>query len=76
MSVYRRWGVLALLVLAPPTACAQEGDAASLVAQGTTARQAGRYDDAIRLAQRATARDSAHAGAARLLARALREVGR
>ena len=76
MSVYRRWGVLALLVLAPPTACAQEGDAASLVAQGTTARQAGRYDDAIRLAQRATARDSAHAGAARLLARALRDVGR
>lgn len=76
MMTLRRWSLLAFLVLAPPVACAQDTDPASLATRSAAARQAGRYDEAIQLAQQALGRDSTHAGAVRVLVRALRDVGR
>lgn len=76
MSALRRWGLVALLVCMPPVACAQDADPASLATRAVAARQGGRYDDAIKLAREALARDSTHVVATRVLMRALTDVGR
>ena len=62
--------------LVPPVACAQESDPVQLTVRAVAARHAGQYDEAITLARRAVERDSAHADAARVLVRALADVGR
>ncbi len=76
MTRFARLALAALLSSAPPVACAQEADPAALTERATAARGSGRYDEAITLARQALGRDSAHAPAARLLLRALSDVGR
>lgn len=67
--------MLAVSVL-PPVACAQDSDSAALSARAVEAHQVGEYDRAITLARQALGRDSAFAPAARVLMRALADVGR
>ena len=78
MSRRRRWTfALAMALSALATAaCAQDSSPGPLTARAEAARYGGRYDEAITLARTALQRDSAHAGAARLLVRALIDVGR
>lgn len=72
------WRVATALFTAvvPMVACAQDADPVRLSARAAEARQHGAYDQSISLARQALARDSAHAPAARLLVRALIDVGR
>ena len=71
-----RLGVALSVALLPLAACAQDSNPVQLVTRAVEARHVGRYDDAISLARQALARDSASAAAARVLVRALADVGR
>lgn len=71
-----RFALTLSAALVPPVACAQETDPVQLTERAAAARSTGQYDEAIRLARRAVERDSAYAEGARLLVRALADVGR
>lgn len=76
MTRTARLGVVLVLTLVPPAACAQDADPSALARRAVAARQSGRYDEAIALARQALARDSVQVDAARVLVRALGDVGR
>lgn len=65
-----------LTACAPLAACAQDGDGTSLLSQARASHRTGQYDEAIALAERVLRSDSGNVEAARLMARALLEVGR
>lgn len=75
---WRAWRVATALLVAavPMVACAQVADPARLAARAAEARQHGAYEESITMARQALGRDSAHAPAARMLVRALMDVGR
>jgi len=75
MTLYRYAMILALAVVAPLSACGQEGLAASS-GSPRSAYRTGQYDQAIARAEDALRTDSTDAEAAGVLLRALIEVGR
>ncbi|MEO6447262.1 MAG: tetratricopeptide repeat protein [Gemmatimonadaceae bacterium] len=77
MNMAPRLILLLAMLTAPLLACAQpSGDATSTLQQAERARRTGQYDDALSLARRAIAADTASAPAYRLLMRTLMDVGR
>lgn len=74
MKLHRCLLVLAIAVVAPLSACGQEGSASATSA--AAAYRTGQYDQAISYAEQVLRADSTNAAAGRVLLRALVEVGR
>ncbi len=71
-----RFGAALCVAILPLAACAQDSNPVQLATRAVEARHSGKYDEAITLAKRALARDSASTDAARTLVRSLADVGR